>query len=66
MLKEMPKHPAGRPSENPSHDESDLPPTLADLGIDHNQSSRWQAIASVPEGAPYAPSLVQPPRVVML
>lgn len=42
-------HPAGRPAENRSHDVTDLPPTLSDLGITRMQSSRWQAVARVPE-----------------
>lgn len=33
----------------PSHDGSTEPPTLSELGITHNQSSRLQKIASLPE-----------------
>ena len=46
MLAEMPKHPAGRPSVNRSHDATDLPPTLDDIGINKTQSSRWQKLAA--------------------
>lgn len=48
FLAEMDMHPAGRPPRNPSHEVSDLS-TLAELGIEYMQSSRWQAEASVPE-----------------
>ncbi len=44
----MEKHPAGRPPENRSHDVTDLPPTLPDLGITKMQSHRWQQEAKVP------------------
>ena len=50
LLAAMAKHPAGRPSENRSHAATDfLPPRLEDLGISKGQSSRWQAIALVPD-----------------
>lgn len=49
MLAAMEKKPAGRPSENRSHDVTDFPPSLDDLGIDKMQSSRWQKEASVSE-----------------
>lgn len=45
LLREMPKHKGGRPSENRSHDARGL----ADIGINWTQSSRWQQVASVPE-----------------
>ena len=51
LLREMEKHPAGRPPENPSLDGRDLPPTIAELGLTYNQSQRWQLEASVPEEA---------------
>jgi len=50
LLREMEKHPAGRPAENRSHHATDFePPTLSDLGITKSQSSRWQLEAEVPE-----------------
>lgn len=59
LLKEMPKASAGRPSENRSYDGTDSlngsdrvlvkPPTLEELGISKNESSRAQAIAAIPE-----------------
>ena len=51
LLAEMDKHPAGRPPNNPLHDERDLPPRLSEIGISRKQSSRWQLEASVPEEA---------------
>lgn len=49
MLAEMQKHNGGRPNGNPSHRATGLPPTLTDLGISRDQSSRWQKLAAVPE-----------------
>jgi len=49
LLSEMPKHPAGRPPENRSQPETNLPPTLADIGVSKTQSHRWQQTASVPD-----------------
>lgn len=46
LLMEMPKDKGGRP-KNHSHDVSGL--SLADIGITHMQSSRWQAMAAVAE-----------------
>lgn len=47
LLGEQEKH---KGAATPSHDKRALfLPKLKDLGIDHNQSHRWQQIASVPE-----------------
>lgn len=45
LLKKRDMHKGGRPSENPSHDAS----SLADIGINHSESSRYQQTADVPE-----------------
>lgn len=47
LLAGMPKHKGGRPTENHLHDDSGF--SLADIGITHTQSSRWQAMAAVDE-----------------
>jgi hypothetical protein len=47
MLKETVPHGGGNPQL--SHDGTVRPPKLPELGITRNQSSRWQAIASLPE-----------------
>jgi len=49
LLQDMEKHPAGRPTANPSHDASNSIATLSDLGVTFSQSSRWQTIARIPE-----------------
>ena len=51
ILQDMEKAPAGRKPENRSHRATDLvtPPTLAEVGITKSQSSRWQAVAKIPE-----------------
>ena len=49
MLEKMPKHPPGPDKQDRYQDDTDLPPSLADLGITKLMSSRWQAEASVPE-----------------
>lgn len=49
MLQEMIPHDGGRPSEKPSHDARVSAPRLEDLGITYSESSRCQAIASLPE-----------------
>ena len=46
ILEATEKHPGGNP--NLSHDVTGSP-KLDDLGITRKQSSRWQAIASIPE-----------------
>ncbi len=47
LLAEREPHPPGPVSEDRSHDVT-YPPTLTDMGISKIQSSRWQAIASIP------------------
>lgn len=47
----MEKHGGGRPTENLSQPVTGFPPTLNELGIDRMDSSRWQQVASLPEGA---------------
>jgi len=49
MLAKMPNHPPGPDKQDRYQDDTDLPPSLADLGITKLMSSRWQAEASVPE-----------------
>ena len=46
MLRAMPKHGGGRPSENRLHD---VTSSLADVGVTKIQSHRWQQVAAVPE-----------------
>jgi DNA modification methylase len=46
LLKGMPKKHGARPADTDSHDES---PSVGEIGVDHNQSSRWQQIASLSE-----------------
>ena len=45
VLAETEMDKGGRPKENHSHDGS----SLKAIGINHNQSSRWQQAASIPE-----------------
>lgn len=50
MLAQMPKQNGGDAMRARYQDVTeDIPPTLADLGIEKMQSSRWQAIANLPE-----------------
>ncbi len=50
MLKEMEKHPPGPIAmKDRCHDATDLPPRLVELGISKSQSSRWQALATIPD-----------------
>ena len=50
ILREMPKHPAGRPSEkNRLHRATNFPPTLKQLGIEKTESHRWQVISKLPD-----------------
>lgn len=50
MLKKAEKNEGGRPTENPSHDATGfIPPTLTELGISKDQSSRWQLEAEIPK-----------------
>jgi hypothetical protein len=49
LLKEAPRAEKGRPPEKRNDPLHFAPPTLEDLGIGRMQSSRYQAIASVPE-----------------
>jgi hypothetical protein len=45
LLREMPPHPPGPDRSTPV---TDLPPTLAQVGITKNQSSAWKRIADIP------------------
>lgn len=49
MLAVAAKHEGGRPTETSRIDRQVSPPRLADIGISRDQSSRWQAVASIPE-----------------
>lgn len=49
VLAEMKKHPGGQPSKNHSSETSGSPQKIEDLGITHDQSSQWQAMAAVSE-----------------
>jgi hypothetical protein len=46
MLAEMEKHPPGPDKEDRSHDVTDLPPSLDELGVTKMQSHRWQREAT--------------------
>ena len=47
ILKEREPHPPG-PEKDKSHNAT-YPETLKELGIERDQSSRWQSIAAIPE-----------------
>ncbi len=49
MIAEMEKHEGGRPLENQSYAATGYPPTLAELGITKDQSSKWQQLAALPQ-----------------
>lgn len=49
LLKEMEKHPGGRPVKPVVRDDRFPVPRLGDLGITKDQSSRWQQLVDVPE-----------------
>ena len=49
MLAAMEKRDGGDAAKARSHDVTELPPSLDDLGIDKMQSSRWQREAKVPD-----------------
>ena len=49
LLGDMDRAEVGRPEKTYHRDTIVSPPTLSDMGISKMQSSRWQAIASVPE-----------------
>jgi len=49
LLGDMDRAEVGRPEKTYHDDTIVSPPTLSDMGITRVQSSRWQAIASVPE-----------------
>lgn len=49
LLAEAPKRDGGDAMKARSHDVTELPPKLSDLGVTKKQSSDWQRMAKVPE-----------------
>src|SRR6266699_3433548 len=49
LLAALPKQDGGDAARARSQAATEVPPRLSDLGISKSQSSRWQAIAAVPE-----------------
>jgi hypothetical protein len=49
LLAETPKQDGGDATRARLQGVTELPPTLEDLGVSKIDSSRWQAVASVPE-----------------
>ena len=49
LLAEMPKQTGGDAMRARSHDATEVPPKLADIGVTKSQSSRYQHVAAVPE-----------------
>jgi hypothetical protein len=49
LLADTPKRDGGDAMKARSHDVTELPPKLSDLGISKQQSSDWQRMAKVPD-----------------
>ena len=63
LLAEMDKQDGGDAMRARSHVVTEVPPTLAALGVTKMQSSRWQVEAEVPEETFEAYVAEAPPRV---
>lgn len=48
LLAATERAPAGRPPKNPSADTSNSPPTLEEMGLTYDESSRYQQLAAMP------------------
>lgn len=48
LLASTERAPAGRPSANTSNRTTDSPPTLAEMGLTRDESSRYQQLAAMP------------------
>lgn len=48
LLASTERAPAGRPAANASNRTTDSPPTLADMGLTRDESSRYQQLAAMP------------------